>query len=150
MRIRVALVFTLVLTLGACGVVGGDDPKPQPTASAAGEKAMDGALPQIPDGEPAPAALSDFTCSRDDDPSTGSGDAKDTWSASGAVSNGTKKPATFQVTVHVGPADGRGAAARTKRITAVQPKGSVSFDLGDIESRSSDGPCHVQVLALDS
>ena len=64
--------------------------------------------------------------------------------------NTTKKPTTFQVTAHVGPADGSGAKARTKRIAAVQGNGSFRFDLGELEAGSPDGPCHVQVVALDS
>lgn len=140
MRIRLAAVLALILALGSCG--GGDDPDAKPSATAstsAAKQALDGSLPQVPDGTPVPAALSGFECRRDD---------KGTWRASGAVTNDTKKSRTFQVTVHVGPADGEGAAARTKRIAAVQPHGSVRFDLGTIESRAPEGPCHVQVLAV--
>lgn len=136
MRIRMAVPVALVLALGACG--GGADPRPKATASPAAEKAMDGALPQVPDGVPVPGALTDFTCER----------MEEKWTASGAVSNTTKKPTSFQVTVHVGPADGQGTAARTKRISAVQPNGSVGFELDEIEARSPVGPCHVQVLAV--
>ena len=64
--------------------------------------------------------------------------------------NASRKSATFQVTAHVGPADGQGAKARTKRIAAVQANGSVRFDLGELDAGSADGPCHVQVVALDS
>jgi hypothetical protein len=139
MRIRLVAVLALMLALGACG--GGENPSAKPTkaSTSPAKQALDASLPQVADGTPVPAALSGFECTRDD---------KSTWRASGAVTNDGKKPRTFQVTVHVGPADGQGAAARTKRITAVQPHGSVRFDLGTIESRSPDGPCHVQVLAV--
>lgn len=139
MRIRIIALLALVLTLPACGLLDRTELDPKTTATE--QPVMDGALPQVADGKPAPAALTDVTCSRDDDDGT--------WTASGAVSNDTKKPVTYQVTVHVGPADGQGAPASTKRINAVQPNGSVGFDLGEIEPGSDDGPCHVQVLALD-
>lgn len=137
MRIRLALVSALALALTACG--GGTptaDPSDEPTKAA-----LDGALPNVSGGVLVPGALKEFTCTRDDE---------GTWTASGAVVNTTKKPTTFQVTAHVGPADGSGAKARTKRIAAVQGNGSFRFDLGELEAGSPDGPCHVQVVALDS
>ena len=153
MRTCLAAVLAVVLALGGCG---GDTSKAKPTAQPAATKspaaskkvtkkasaskpALDAALPQIPDGTPAPEALLDFACARDD---------KGRWRASGAVKNGTDTSVTYQVSVHVGPADGEGAVARTKRIAGVQANGSVRFDLGTIETRDPDGPCHVQVLAL--
>ena len=140
MRIRLVAVLALILALAACGG-GGDSPKAKATSSASPKVAMDGSLPHVADGRPVPAALTEFVCTRDD---------KGNWTASGAVVNDTKLPASFQVTVHVGPADGQGAAARTKQIASVQAHGSVRFDLGKIESRSDKGPCHVQVMALES
>jgi hypothetical protein len=140
MRIRLAAVFALMFALAACGG-GGDTPKGKASDSPSPQVALDGSLPRVPEGKPVPAALTEFVCTRDD---------KGIWTASGAVVNDTKKSASFQVTAHVGPADGQGAAARTKRIAAVQAHGSVRFDLGKIESRSDQGPCHVQVLALAS
>jgi hypothetical protein len=140
MRIRLVVALALTFALSACGVGSDSAEKPSKGASTSRAKqALDASLPQVSDGTPVPAALSGFECTRDD---------KGTWRASGAVTNDTKKSRTFQVTVHVGPADGEGAAARTKRIAAVQTHGSVRFDLGTIESRSPDGPCHVQVLAV--
>jgi hypothetical protein len=142
MRIRHAVVLALVLALTACGGDATPDAKstPKATSTPAKKVALDGSLPQVAEGQPVPDALREFVCTRNE--------KKGTWRATGAVVNDTKKPATFQVTAHVGPADGQGAAARTKRIASVQAHGSVRFDLGAIESRSPDGPCHVQVLAL--
>ena len=138
MRMRSAAVLALMLALTACG---GGDAKPQAEASSAAAKkaAMDGALPNVADGRSIPEALSDFVCKRDD---------KGTWKASGAVTNRAKEPVSFQVTVHVGSADGQGAPASTKRISSVQKNGSVGFELDEIETRAPDGACHVQVLAL--
>ena len=119
----------------------GDAPKTKASDRPSPQVALDGSLPRVPEGRSVPAALTEFVCTRDD---------KGIWTASGAVVNDSKKSASFQVTAHVGPADGQGAAARTKRIAAVQAHGSVRFDLGKIESRSDEGPCHVQVLALAS
>jgi hypothetical protein len=137
MRIRLAAVLVLMLALSACGL-GDEAPKAKPAATKA---ALDGALPNVAEGRSMPEALSDFACERDD---------KDTWSASGAVTNRTSKPVSFQVTVHVGNADGQGAPASTKRISSVQKNGSVGFELDEIETRAPDGLCHVQVLALAS
>ena len=135
MRIRLAAVLVLMLALSGCGL-GDDAPKAKPKPAA-----MDGALPNVAEGRSTPEALSDFACERDDE---------GTWSASGAVTNRTSKPVTFQVTVHVGNADGQGAPASTKRISSVQKNGSVGFELEKIETRAPDGLCHVQVLAVAS
>jgi len=137
MRIRIAVVLALMLALTACG---GDAPKAKPKP-AASKAALDGSLPNVADGTSMPEALSDFTCERDD---------KGNWSASGAVTNRTSKPVSFQVTVHVGNASGRGEPASTKRLSSVQKNGSVGFELEEIETRAADGLCHVQVLALAS
>jgi len=134
MRMRSAAVLALMLALTACG---GGDAKPK--AEASKQAAMGGSLPNVADGIPVPEALSDFVCKRDD---------KGRWTASGAVTNRTKEPVSFQVTVHVGTADGQGAPASTRRITSVQKNGSVGFELDEIETGSPDGACHVQVLAL--
>ena len=138
MRMRSAVVLALMLALTACG----DDAEPKTDASKAAAKkaAMDGALPNVADGRSMPEALSDFVCDRDD---------KGTWTASGAVTNRSKEPVSFQVTVHVGTANGQGAPASTKRISSVQKNGSVGFELDEIETRSPDGACHVQVIALE-
>jgi hypothetical protein len=139
MRIRLAVALALVLALSACGLVD-DEPKAKPEAAAT-KAAMDGALPNVAEGRSMPEALSDFACELDD---------KGTWSASGAVTNRTSKPVSFQVTVHVGTADGEGAPASTRRISSVQKNGSVGFELDKIKTRATDGLCHVQVLALAS
>lgn len=139
MRIRIAVVLALMLALTACGL-GDDAPKAKPKPAAT-KAALDGALPNVAEGRSMPEALSDFACERDD---------KGTWTASGAVTNRTSKPVSFQVTVHVGTPDGQGAPASTKRIAAVQKNGSVGFELDEIETRAADGVCHVQVLALES
>jgi len=137
MRIRTAVAVALMLAVTGCG----GDAKPKAEASGEPEKkvAMDGALPNVAGGTSAPEALSDFACERDDEGK---------WKASGAVTNRTKEPVSFQVTVHVGNVDGQGQPASTKRISSVQKNGSVGFELDEIETRATDGPCHVQVLAL--
>lgn len=139
MRMRSAAVLALMLAVTACG--GGDaEPKAKALDAPAKKAAMGGALPNVADGVPVPEALSDFVCTKDD---------KDIWKASGAVTNRSNDPVSFQVTVHVGSADGQGAPASTRRISSVQKNGSVGFELDDIETGSPDGACHVQVLALD-
>jgi hypothetical protein len=137
MRIRTAVAVALMLALAGCG----GDAKPKAEASGEPEKkvAMDGALPNVAGGISAPEALSDFACERDDEGK---------WSASGAVTNRTKEPVSFQVTVHVGNVDGQGQPARTKHISSVQKNGSVGFAFDEIETRAADGSCHVQVVAL--
>ena len=140
MRIRSAVVLALMLALTACG---GGDAKPKADASNAPAKkaAMGGALPNVAEGRSMPESLSDFACERDD---------KGSWKASGVVKNRTKEPVSFQVTVHVGSADGQGQPASTKRISSVQKNGSVGFEIDEVETRAADGLCHVQVLALAS
>ena len=140
MRMRSAVVLALILALTACG--GGDGkPKADASSTPAKKAAMDGALPNVADGTSMPEALTDFICKRDD---------KGDWKASGAVTNRSKEPVSFQVTVHVGSADGQGAPASTKHISSVQKNGSVGFELDEIETKAPDGACHVQVLALAS
>ena len=94
MRMRSAVVLALMLALTACG--GDAEPKTDASKAAAKKAAMDGALPNVADGRSMPEALSDFVCARDD---------KGAWKASGAVTNRSKEPVSFQVTVHVGTAD---------------------------------------------
>ncbi len=130
------MAVALVLVLPACG--GGEASTRSGTTT---ERALTGALPRVAEGVRVPEALSDFACERDDE---------GTWTATGSVTNRTKAPATFQVTVYVGPADGAGSPARTKRISAVQKNGSVGFEIDGIEARAPEGPCHVRVLALPS
>lgn len=139
MRMRSAAVLALMLVLTACG----DDQKTATDASPAPAKkvALDGALPHVAGGTSMPEALSDFVCKRD---------GKGEWTASGAVTNRSKEPVSFQVTVHVGSADGRGAPASTKHISSVQKNGSVGFELDEIDTKTPDGACHVQVVALGS
>lgn len=139
MRIRLAMGLALVLALSACGLVD-DEPKAKPNAVAT-KVAMDGSLPNVAEGSSMPEALSDFRCERDDE---------GTWSASGAVTNRTSKPVSFQVTVHVGTPDGGSQPATTRRISSVQKNGSVGFELDKIKTPTADGRCHVQVLALTS
>ncbi len=139
MRIRLAVLLAVMLALTSCGL-GDDEPKAKPKPAAT-KAALDGALPNVAEGRSMPEALSDFSCKRDD---------KGAWSASGAVTNRTSKPLSFQVTVHVGNADGQSAPASTKRISSVQKNGSVGFEIDEIETRSTDVRCHVQVLALAS
>ena len=135
MRIRTAVAVALMLAVTGCG----GDAKPKASSEPEKKVAMDAALPNVAGGTSAPESLSDFACERDDEGN---------WTASGAVTNRTKEPVSFQVTVHVGTVDGQGQPASTKRISSVQKNGSVGFVLDEIETRAADGPCHVQVLAL--
>jgi hypothetical protein len=138
MRLRTLVAGALVLALAGCG---GGDPEAKASKPEVKKVAMDGALPRVADGTPVPEALSDFRCEPDD---------QGQWSASGVVGNGTDQPLTFQVTVHVGPVDGQTAQAQTRRVSSVQPNGSVGFEFDELDARSADGPCHVQVLALSA
>jgi hypothetical protein len=146
MGLRTFVAGALVLALAGCG---GGDPEAKASKTEVKKVAMDGALPRVAEGTPVPEALSDFRC-EPDDPSTGSGRSEGQWSASGVVSNGTDRPVTFQVTVHVGPVDGQTAKAQTRRVSSVQQNGSVGFELDELDARSADGPCHVQVVALST
>ena len=124
-----------MIALGACG--GGAEPETKPTATATTKAAKPAAEPTLAAGTPAPEALSKFQCAKD----------KDNWKASGYLSNGGKAAATFQVTIYVGPPDGKRHAARTKQVASIAPGGSTSFEITKIPTEG-DGPCNVQVLRL--
>lgn len=134
----VALGLALGLVLAGCGGPAADDdaPAPEPPGVANGDS---GPSTGAPDGEPVPEALRRFRCERDGD---------GVWSASGRVRNPGSQTRDFQVTVHVGPADGATAPARTTRLVEVPAEKSTTFRLAGVEAASAQGPCHVQVLAL--
>jgi len=146
LRRCVALAGTL-LVLTACGG-GGESEKesaPTPTKTTQAQKTTKTEEPKKAEtpaanfqGTPVPEALSKFQCVEE----------KKSWTATGYVENSGKKAASFQVTVHVGAADGEPQAARTMRLSNVAAGGSVSFEVTKVPSQG-DGPCHVQVLLLD-
>ena len=102
---------------------------PAPSPSATPEAAS-------PTGEPEPQALSEFRCT------AGKGDGP--WTASGLLSNDGKDPATYQVSVYVGPLDEDSREVRTLRIDPINPGQSDRFDLDDVPAGGDS--CHVQVL----
>ncbi|MCL3816867.1 hypothetical protein [Aeromicrobium wangtongii] len=127
----------LLLLLAACGADSdGSGATPTRTVPAAGQEA---AIPMTPapTGEPVPAALSRFRCEPD-----GSG----TFTASGVLSNATKKTVTFQVTVFVGAPAPNPQQARTQQVPKVAAGGSIEFQVAKIPAAPEGGTCHVQVL----
>ena len=129
------VAVALLLVLGACGG-GSDEPGAAPSTTA--PAVVPGASPTTPapTGDPVPAALSRFRCDAD-----GAG----TYTASGILTNSTKKSVTFQVTVYVGePVPGR-QTAKTKQVPKVAAGGSVEFQVDTIPAVEG-GTCHVQVI----
>jgi hypothetical protein len=133
---RIAAALALVLVLTGCG--GGSEPdagaspKPRPTTASTGTPTA-----AAPEGKPVPEALSRFRCTEDD---------RGTWRASGYLANTAKSPATFQVTVYIGPAAGGTEQGKTRQVPSVAPGGSVKWRINALPAPDDGGPCHVQVL----
>jgi hypothetical protein len=144
MRIPAAAALTLVLALGACGGGGDDTGEPTSTKTSATKKVAKTATPtptatvSTGTGKPAPQDLTSFRCERD---------SKGRWNAVAVVSNGTKKAQDYQITVHVGPAEGEPSPARTQSVGRVNAGGSVTVRVLKIPAQATDGPCQVQLLA---
>lgn len=124
------MIPALVVALAACG--------PERTAQKSGPKIVNPkpAEPTIKAGSLAPAALGDARCAPD-----GNG----TWSAAGTLKNGTKKPASYDVIVQLGAADGQPSTAYVKRVSDVPAGKTADFTVSIIEDTVPTGPCHVQV-----
>ncbi|TXL57603.1 hypothetical protein [Aeromicrobium terrae] len=136
MRIPAAAALSLVVVLGACGG-GGDDtaePTPTPTRTTASPSPAASKVT----GKPAPADLASFRCAKN---------ADGRWNAIAVVKNGTKKAQDYQITVHVGPAEGEASPARTQSVGRVNAGGSVTVKVLKIPASAPDGPCQVQLLA---
>ncbi|KQO36435.1 MULTISPECIES: hypothetical protein [unclassified Aeromicrobium] len=124
------ILAVAVLTAGCSG----DDPQPATKPTATASPTASG----LPAGTPVPELLSGVRCNPDDD---------GVWAAVGVVSNPTKNPVSYQVSAQVGPADGAGPAT-TRRLVDVAAGTKVRFRLDEIPTSSPDGPCHLQLLAL--
>lgn len=129
---RFAAVALLVL-LAACSG-GSSEPDATPTATT---PAANAPTNPPPSGTPVPEALSDFRCEPD-----GAG----AYTATGAVKNTAKAPATFQVTVNVGQPSPMPQAAVTKQLAKVGAGGSTTFEITGIPVVGEGGTCHVQVV----
>jgi hypothetical protein len=134
MRIPVAAALALVVALGGCG--GSDEPA-EPTATKTAEPKPSASI-AVETGKPAPQDLASFRCAAD---------AKGRWNAVAIVSNTTKKAQDYQITVHVGPAEGEASPARTQSIGRINAGGSVTVRVLKIPAAAPDGPCQVQLLA---
>ena len=132
----------LCLVLTGCG--GGDStkgatPTTRTPTKAAAAKATPTVAPTVasPTGIPAPEDLFDFLCSAN---------AKGVWNAVGILRNESKKPATYQVTVFVGLANGKDAKARTQQVRPVMAGGSTKISVASIPADKDATQCYVQVL----
>jgi hypothetical protein len=148
MRIPVAAALVLLVALGGCG--GGDEPASS-NAPTKDTSTRDHALKELTEktkaradqlsaehGKPAPQDLTSFRCARD---------AKGQWNAVAVVSNSAKKAQSYQITVHVGPAEGEESPARTQSVGRVNAGGSVTVRVLKVPAAAPDGPCQVQLLA---
>ena len=64
----------------------------------------------------------------------------------GILRNESKKPATYQVTVFVGLANGKDAKARTQQVRPVMAGGSTKISVPSIPADKNATQCYVQVL----
>lgn len=125
------LALSVLLVVAGCSG-GAPDPATKPTPTAAPTASG------LPTGTPVPELLSGVRCASDDD---------GVWAAVGTVTNPTKNPVSYQVSAQVGPADGSGPAT-TLRLADVAAGKKARFRLEEIPTSSPDGPCHLQLLAL--
>lgn len=123
--------MVVLLALAACGGEA-EEPEPtaEPTATAGGDP--------LPEGTPAPEALSGLRCAQKDGK----------WTVSGVIANAGKEAASYQVTAYVGVRDGQPHEGRTMQLASIQPGGSIPFSLEDVTQQGDDGTCHVHVLQL--
>jgi hypothetical protein len=130
MRTRLALLSVLVIPALVAGCGGVPKVTPQPTASAGQAK------PQIGPGTVMTDALTEAHCAPNGD---------GVWSASGVVTNTTKKAIAFDVTIHVGPPDGKDVTAHVTHVAKVPAGKSASWKSPVVEAASPGGPCHIRV-----
>jgi hypothetical protein len=130
------LVAGLALTLGACG--GSEEPASQadpakaaPTASAAsgGPRGAGAAAAQpvaAPQPTAAPADLANFSCTR----------RRGVWSAQGDVTNSTRDPMVYTVTVVT--VSGTDIAGEDTTRFALKPGSATSFELPAVSTGPAD------------
>lgn len=137
MKWRVAVAALGLLA----GCSGGSDAQPTSTPSAKVSQSQDAPTPEAaePTGRPAPEALSAFRC----EPKKGK-----KWEAAGFLANAGKDAATYQVSVYVGPLDGKPRSVRTKQVANIAAGGSVRFAIDKIPAVGTK--CHVQVIRTDA
>jgi hypothetical protein len=124
-----AAAAVLMLCLAGCGLQqpgAKNPPKPDETAAA---------------GVPVPEALVNARCTPD---------PQGVWSAYGAVRNPTKKTASYEVVVHVGPTNGEDATAVVAEVSDVAPGKTAEFTVAAIQAATPEGPCHIQVRTAKS
>ena len=128
-----ALAAALVVVgVGGCGVGAGD-----PEKSDGATKSPD---PPRPGQVAAPDDLDDFVCVQN---------SSGTWSASGTLTNATRKPVDYRVTVVVTEGEEGPAKARRQVVTGVAPDSPTAFRIERVPAAATaTATCRVQVLRL--
>jgi len=126
-RVLVALSALAVLT--ACAGPTSAPGKDQPQADKS-------TLPTVSAGTVMTDALTEAHCVRDKD---------DRWQASGRVKNTADRKLSFEVRIHVGPADGKEGRAHVQLVDDVEPGKSADWSVDKVATDDADGPCQIQV-----
>jgi hypothetical protein len=130
MHVRRALIaISALAVLTACGgspsTSGNDQPNDDKST-----------LPTVSAGTVMTDALTEAHCVRDKD---------DRWQASGRVKNTADKKLSFEVRIHIGPADGKEGRAHVQLVDDLKPGKSVEWSVDKVTTDDADGPCQIQV-----
>lgn len=126
---RVLIAFAVVAVLSACG----GSPSPSDTDQSKGDKST---LPRISAGTVMPEALAAAHCSSNED---------GRWKANGSVKNPTDRKLSFEVLIHVGPANGKDGRAHVQAVDDLKPGKSADWSVSNVSADDPDGPCQIQV-----
>lgn len=123
------LALSVLLAIAGCG--GSPSPashSPTPSAGRTG--------PKVSAGTVLPEALKFARCSP-----TEAG----TWAAAGVLINPTDKTLSFDISIHIGPADGKPGPAYVKRIDDAAPGKKITWSVPSVPAASPAGPCQIRV-----
>jgi hypothetical protein len=126
-RFSVTLAGLAILT--ACG----GSPDPQASVKNKDDKST---LPALSVGTVQPDALGSAHCTLEPDGA---------WHANGTVKNTSTKTLSFDVRIHVGPADGKSGPAHVQRVDEVKPGKEVPWSVPNVTAADPAGPCQIQV-----
>lgn len=125
---RLSMALAGLVAVAACG----GSPK---SADSAG-KDDKSTLPALSAGTVQPDALGSAHCTLEPDGA---------WHANGTVRNAKTSTLSFDVRIHVGPADGKTGPAHVQRVDDVKPGKEVPWSVPNVTVQDPAGPCQIQV-----